>query len=213
MERRLDRLASLFKQLVRRPLSFLTAASAVALIIIPLYQRLKGNVFLETLNWVDATTISMVGVLLLGGVISRRYDSDLQAVSIALIGALSFVYTFEALFKLSFFAFPWRMPPAELRDFVIQVGTALTGLAGFAFGKFRLSRVSWALVGILALGWIGWLLVGFPQVTTGKDFYTPVVYVQWTPDTIYALNRMMKTLMFLIFLSFYNFRQSAGYTE
>jgi hypothetical protein len=178
------------------------------MILVPLYQRIIGKVYLEELNYVDGTTLIMVGILLLRGVISRRHDTDLQAFSIALVGALSFVFTFEALFKLSFYVFPWRMSPAELREFVIQVGIALTALTGFAFAKFRLSKFSWIFTVIFVAGWAIWLLVGFPQLDNGENFYPPVVEVELTWDMIYLLNRALKIVLFLVFFSLYGNRHS-----
>jgi hypothetical protein len=193
----------------RRPLSALTVVLAVALIAISLYQRSIGNIYLEPLNYVDGTTLVMVGTLLLRGVLSRRFDRDLQAVSIALIGALSFVFTYEALFKLSFYTFPWRMPPAELREFLIQVGIGLTALAGFAFDKFEFSTPSRICAGIFVIGWVAWLLVGFPQLTDGKNFYPAVVNVPFTWDMIYALNRATKIALSLVYFFFYSYRRPA----
>jgi hypothetical protein len=90
-------------RLVRRPLSSVTALLAALLILYSLYQLHLGNTYLETFNWIDGTTFIMIGVLLLRGIICLWRDSDLQAVSIALIGALSFVCAYEAIYKLSFF--------------------------------------------------------------------------------------------------------------
>jgi hypothetical protein len=172
----------------------------------PLYQRSIGNIFLEPLNYIDGSTLVMVGVLLLCGIVSLRRDTDLQAISIALIGALSFVFAFEAIFKLSYYTFPWRMPPPELREFVIQVGIALTVLIGFAFNRFRVSTLSWIFAGIFAVSWIIWLLLGFPQLSNGEPFYPPVVNVHLTWNTIYALNRVTKILLCLVYVFFYNKR-------
>ncbi len=199
----------LLVHLVLRPLSSITALIAAIMILFPLYQRSIGNVYLESLNWVDGTTLIMVGVLLLRGVISLRPDTDLQAVAIALIGALSFVFAYEAIYKLSFFILPWRMPPPELRDFVIQAAIALTALAGFAFGKFRLSLLSWIIAGIFATGWVIWLLVGFPQLNTVGTIYAPIVNVHLTQDRIYLLNRATKIVLCLLFYSFYHKQRRA----
>ena len=192
-----------FEKLLRRPLSCLTGAFAALLILVPLYQRTIGNIYLEELNYVDGTTLIMVGILLLRGIFSRTYDTDLQAFSIALISALSFVFTFEAIYKLSFYAFPWWMPPGELREFVIQVGIALTALTGFAFGKFRITKLSWIFGVIFVAGWVLWLLVGFPQLDNGENIYQSVVDVEFTWDLIYVLNRALKIVLFLFFYSFY----------
>jgi hypothetical protein len=197
------RSVKLLSRLIRKPLSSLTAVLAAILIAVPLYQRSVGNIYLEPLNYVDGTTLIMVGILLLRGIASRRLDTDLQVVSIALIGALSFVFSYEALFKLSFYAFPWRMSPPELREFVIQVGIALTALVGFAFDKFKLSTPSRIFAGIFVIGWIIWLLVGFPQLDSGKDFYLPIVSIPFTWDMIYALNRATKIALCLVYYFFY----------
>jgi hypothetical protein len=190
----------------RRPLSALTVVLAMGLIVVPLYERSRGNVFLESLNYIDATTLIMIGILLLRGVANLRSDTDLQAVAIALIGALSFVFTFEAIFKLAFYTFPWRMSPPELREFVIQVGIALTALTGFAFGKFRVSTTSWIFIVLFAVSWIVWLLIGFPQLNTGENFFTPVINIHLTWDMIYILNRAIKFALCLAFFFFYSRR-------
>lgn len=108
---------------IQRPLCTLMAVGTGGAIVYSLSARLAGIRYLKQLNYIDSTTITMVGVLLLRGLWHLRNDSDGQAVSIALIGALSLVFCFGALFKLSFYAFPWRMSPPELREFVIQVGS------------------------------------------------------------------------------------------
>lgn len=200
-------LASICAKLLSRPLSFLSGAFAALLILVPLYQRTIGNVYLEELNYVDGTTLIMVGILLLRGIVSRHQDTDLQAFSIALIGAISFVFTFEAIYKLSFYALPWRMSPVELREFVIQVGIALTALTGFAFAKFRMTKFSWIFTVIFATGWAIWLLVGFPQLNNGENFYQPVVDVELTWDMIYVLNRALKIVLFLVFYSIYGYKR------
>jgi len=173
------------------------------MIIYSLYKRIAGTLYLEQLNYLDITTITMVGVLLLRGVVRLRHDSDGQAASIALIGALSFVFCFEALYKLSFFVFPWRMPPPELREFIIQVGIALTALAGFAFRKFRFSPASLVFVVIFVLCWVIWLVLGFPQLGNGKDIYPPHVNISLTLPMIYVLNRITKIALCLVYYCLY----------
>lgn len=187
----------------QRPLSTLTGVLAGAMIVYSLTQWLTGNLYLEQLNYIDITTLTMIGILLLRGVLRLRRDPDGQATSIALIGALSFVFCFEALYKLSFFWFPWNMPPAELREFIIQVGIALTALAGFAFNKFRFSPASLAAAIGFGLCWAAWLLVGFPQLADGKAFYPPLVNVPLTLPMIYYLNRITKAALCLVYFCLY----------
>lgn len=190
--------------LIQKPLSLLAVLLAGIMIIVPLYQRIIGIVYLEQLNWVDGTTIIMVGILLVRGIVLRwESDTDLQAVSIALIGALSFVFTYEVLYKISFYTFPWRMPGAELREFVIQVGIALTALVGFAFGKFSMSKLSKVFTSVFIASWIIWLLVGFPQLESGKNFYPVIINVPMTLDMIYLLGRATKIALCLVYIFLY----------
>jgi hypothetical protein len=95
------------------------------------------------------------------------------------------------------------MSPAELREFTIQVGIALTALAGFAFGKFRFSTASLVFAIVFALCWAIWLAVGFPQLTTGHAFYTPLINVSLTWPMIYILNRITKLALCLVYYCLY----------
>jgi hypothetical protein len=190
--------------IIKRPFSFVTCLLAGLVIIIALYLRLLGDMYLEQLNWIDTFTPVMIAILLLRAVYTMRDDTDLQAVSMALIGALSFVFIYEAIYKLSFYGLPWLMPPSELRDFMIQGGTALTALAGFAFGKFKLSRPSMVFLGLFVLLYIFWLLVGFPQVENGRNALYAVINIPFTWNMIYVVNRGTKVLMFLAYFFFYS---------
>jgi hypothetical protein len=205
------RLANIPGQLVRRPLSCISALIAVLVILYSLDQLYIGNTYVYAFNYIDGTTLIMLGVLLVRGITSLWRDTDLQAVSIALIGALSFVFAYEAIYKLSFFILPWRMPPAEFREFVIQAATALTVMVGFAFGKFRVSRLSWIFAGIFVIGWIIWLAAGFPQIYTGANYFTPLINFRWTKDLIYGISRGTKISVFLVYYFFYN-RRTDGYS-
>ena len=190
--------------LIQKPLSLLTVLLAGFMIAVPLYRRINGIVYLEQLNWVDGTTIIMVGILLVRGVVfCWESDTDLQAVSIALIGTLSFIFTYEALYKLSFHTFPWRMPGTEFREFVIQIGIALTVLVGFAYDKFSVSRLSKVFISIFVASWIVWLLVGFPQLESGKNFYPGIINFPMTPDMIYLLGRAPKVALCLVYIFLY----------
>jgi hypothetical protein len=190
-------------QLFDKPVSYLTATVAGMVIAIGVQQRIVGNAYLEQLNWIDNTTLIMVGILLLRGVVSRRQDTDLQTAAIALIGVLSFVFSYEAIYKLSFYAVPWRMPPGELREFIIQVAIALTALAGFGFDKFRLSILSRIFAGVFIAGWIVWLLIGFPQLD-GNSYYPAIINVPHSSDMVYALNRATKVALCLVYYFLYS---------
>ena len=168
-----------------------------------MYQRAFGNIYIESLNYVEGTTLIMVGILLLRAVMKLKNDSDLQTVSMALIGALSFLFTFEAIYKWSFFFYPWQMPAEDIREFVLQVAIGLVGIAGFAAGKFRFNRASKIALIAFVIGWIFWLLIGFPQVWDGKNIHTAVLNIPFTKDMIYSLNRVTKMSLFLVYYFIY----------
>jgi hypothetical protein len=156
------------------------------------------------LDDMDTFTPVMISILILRGLYAMRNDTDLQAVSMALISALSFIFIYEAIYKISFYKPPRPMPPAELREFLIQCGIALTAVAGFAFGKFHISKWSLAFLTAFVLLYAFWILVGYPQVNTNANVYWVVLPVKLSWDTIYAVNRGTKVLMFLTYLFFYS---------
>ncbi len=188
---------------IKRPFSLATGILAVIVIIAAVAWRFMGHVYLGALNDLDTFTPVMIGILLLRGIFSLRHDTDLQAVSMSLIGALSFVFIYEAIYKYSFYLLPWRMPPAELRDFTIQVGITLTALGGFAYGKFRLSRPSKIFLVLFVLLYAFWMLSGFPQVDHGEHVWPAFIPIAYTWNLIYAVNRGTKVLMFLAYFFFY----------
>lgn len=177
---------------------------AAVLLFLLVIEWLKGNIFVESINYIDATTLMMVGVLLVRGVVKQRNDTDLQAVSIGLIAALSFVFAFEAFYKLSFYVLPIFMPADELREFTIQLGTALTGLAGFAFGKFVFSKKSKLFLTLFLFEWAFWLSIGFPQLFTTQLFYPVIISLHLEWGTIYFLNRAAKFTLFLVYYNFFD---------
>ena len=188
---------------VRRPLSFAISAAAGIVILVSLYLRFSGHMLLPQLDDMDAFTPVMISILILRGLYAMRNDTDLQAVSIALIGALSFIFIYEAIYKLSFYLVR-PMPAAELRDFLIQLGTALTAAAGFAFGKFHFSRLSRIFAIAFVLLYAFWMLIGYPQVNTSANVYWTILPVRYTWDMIYIINRGTKVLMFFTYLFFYS---------
>lgn len=187
-----------------RPLSGTAVVLSVGLVIFPVYERLRGNIFIESLNYIDGTTLMMAGALLLRGIYCRRIDTDLQAVSIALIGCLSFVFAFEALYKLSFYLLPPFMPADELREFVIQTGISVTALTGFAFGRFVFSSKSKIFLSLFLVEWTFWLLVGFPQLFTDRLFYPAIIDMRLEWGMIYLLARIAKFTLFLVYFHFHH---------
>src|SRR5512142_238489 len=126
---------------VRRPLSFIVAAGAIVIIAaVVIYRLVAGYMLIPALDNMDTFTPAMISILMLRGLWSMRRDTDLQAVSMALIAALSFIFIYEAIYKISFYLPPYKMPPTDLREFLIQCGIALTVVVGFAYGKFHFSR-------------------------------------------------------------------------
>jgi hypothetical protein len=195
------------KSITRKPFSILAGLAALLVILLPLRQIINGNAYYQPLNNIDGTTLIMIGILLLRGISAGWRDTDLQAVSIAMIGALSFVFTFEAIYKWSFYLLPWKIPPAELRELVIQLGISATVLAGFAFGRLRWNRFSLIAAAIFAAGWIFWLLIGYPQIFSDRTMFPAVLNITLSHDWIYALNRFEKIVLFLVFFSFYPLRK------
>jgi hypothetical protein len=197
-------LKHLYQQWSRRPLSVLAAVAGLGLIIYPLYQVAAGVTYFEALNYIDNTTLIMIGILILRSVLTCRFDTDLQAVCLALIGAMSFVYTFEAVYKLTFYWNLWKIPPLELRGLVIQMGIAAMVLTGFAFGKFNWSASTWIFAGIFILGWVFWVLIGYPQIFNNQPQFYQVLKINLPLSYVYILNRGLKFVLFLIFYSFYS---------
>jgi hypothetical protein len=190
---------------VRRPLSFLVAAGAIVIIAVVLVYRLvEGNMLIAALNNMDTFTPAMISILMLRGLWAMRRDTDLQAVSMALVEALSFIFIYEAIYKISFYLPPYKMPPAELRDFLIQCGIALTVVVGFAYGKFHFSKWSRIFAVAFVLLYAFWMLSGYPQVNTNANVYWKFLPVHWTWDLNYLVNRGTKVLMFFTYLFFYS---------
>ena len=189
--------------IVRRPLSFAIALVAVAVIVAALILRIEGNVLIHGLNDMDTFTPVMISILMLRGLFAMRDDTDLQAVSLALISALSFIFVYEAIYKISFYL-DKPMPPAELREFLIQCGIAGTAIAGFAFGKFHFSRWSRIFAAAFVLLYAFWMLSGYPQVNTSANVYWMIIPVKYSWNMIYLVNRGTKVLTFLTYLFFYS---------
>ncbi len=202
------RLTSNFPALaIRRPLSFAIGAMAIIVIVFVLVYRLvEGNMLIAALNDMDAFTPAMISILMLTGLYAMRRDTDLQAVSMALINALSFIFIYEAIYKISFYLpIPpfYHMPAADLRDFLIQSGIALTAVVGFAYDRFHFSNWSKLFAAAFVLLYAFWMLAGFPQVNTSADVYWRLIPVHFTWDMIYIVNRGTKVLMFLTYVFFY----------
>jgi hypothetical protein len=174
------------------------------LIIYEVIQIASGELYQETLNFVDGTTLIELGIMALVGVFALREQTDLKAVSLTLISGLSFIFAYEALYKWSFSLVPFRgtMPPSELRQLIIQLGTAATVLTGFADRLFTLKKWTFVWLALFVLLWIFWLLVGFP-VIKGELVHPQVIHIDFTRDMTYALNRATKALLFLVYLTFF----------
>jgi hypothetical protein len=117
---------------------------------------------------------------------------------------LSFIFTYEAIYKWSFYLAPFvmPMPPPELRAFAIQAGTALTVLTGFAVRDFTIKKWTLIWLGMFVILWVFWLLVGFPQIW-GESFFPQVIPINFTNDMTYILNRATKLAMFFAYLTIF----------
>ena len=190
-------------RLVKKPLSTLAALVALFTIVYPIYQWGTGSIYVEQLNYIDSTTLIMVGLLFLRGIKKLDQEQDLGTFSTTLLNVISFLFCYEAIYKLSFYIFPWKMPPEELREFTIQVGITLVVLAGFAYKKFKLSKTSIIFLSAFVLGWITWLSIGFPQLLDLQPYYKPLVEIPLTWQTIYIINRATKFALFLAYFFLY----------
>jgi hypothetical protein len=48
---------TLITQVIKRPLSLMSTILAMGIIVFPLYQRSRGNYYLESINYIDGTTL------------------------------------------------------------------------------------------------------------------------------------------------------------
>jgi hypothetical protein len=193
-----------FGWIYTRPLSLLTVALAILIILYEVIQISSGNLYQEPLNDIDGTTLIMLGIIMLWGVSALRNQTDLHAVSFTLVNALSFIFAYEAIYKWSFYLAPFvmPMPPPELRAFAIQASTALTVLTGFAVRDFTLKKWTLIWLGVFVILWVFWLLVGFPQIT-GESFFPTVIPINFTREMTYILNRTTKLVMFFAYLTLF----------
>ena len=192
----------MIQPVLRRPLSLMAGVSALLLILNQVIQIAAGHLYRVAL--VDGTTLIELGILVLLGIYTLRDQTDLQAVSFTLVAGLSFIFIYEAIYKWSFYMAPFRaqMPPAELRELIIQAGIAATILTGFADGLFRLKKWTFVWLGIFVVLWTFWLLIGFPQIS-GGTFAPQVIDIDLTYDMNYVLNRTTKLAMFLAYVSLF----------
>lgn len=183
----------------------MAALFALFVIVIEVVQIASGELYQEMLNGMDGTTLIELGILTLLGVYTLRDRSDLHAVSFTLVAGLSFIFIYEAIYKWSFYLAPFvkPMPPAEIREFIIQSGIALTILTGFAVRDFRLSRWTFLWLGIFVMLYAIWLLVGFPQIVGDELYFNQVLPIDLTYEMIYVLNRSTKFVMYLAYLTLF----------
>jgi hypothetical protein len=197
-------MVSKFQFIITRSLSTLAILSGLFIIIYAIVQIFSGNLYVDALNDMDATTLVALGILIMLGVFSLRDQTDLHAVSFTLVNGLSFIFIYEAIYKWSFYLAPFikPMPPAEIREFIIQAGIALTVLTGFAVRDFTLKKWTFIWLGIFVALWIFWLLVGFPQIWR-ESFFPQVILINFTPAMTYLLNRATKLAMFFAYLTLF----------
>ncbi len=193
-----------YRDILKRPLSLIAAILALVLIVYELTQIVGGHLYQKSLDKMDATTLVELGILTLLGVFTLRDKTDLQAVSFTLVAGLSFIFIYEAIYKWSFYLIPFRahiqMPPAELREFIIDVGIAATVLTGFSSHLFTLKKWTFLFLGIFVALYAFWMLVGFPQITN-QSYYPQIIHINFDHWTTYAVNRGTKFFMYLAYLT------------
>ena len=189
--------------LAQKPISLLATLVALGLLLLVIIKIGRGNIYYDRLDYIDVTTLAMVALLLLRAVTKLYSASDLETISIALVSSLSFLYSYEAIYKWSFYLLPWKMPPAELRAFLLQVGVGLILLTGFAQGVFKLRRSNLMILAVFMATWLFWLAAGFPQLWDGKLVHDAVIDFPMTRNMIYGLNRATKLIWFMFYYCLY----------
>ncbi len=194
------------RAVLKRPLSLIAAVVALLLIVYEVLQIAGGHLYQKALDMMDATTLVELGILTLLGVSALREQTDLQAVSFTLVAGLSFIFIYEAIYKWSFYLVPFRahirMPPAELREFVIYIGIAATISTGFSSQLFTLKKWTFVFLGIFIALYAFWMLAGFPQITN-QSFYPQIIHIDFTHWMSYAVNRGTKFCMYLAYLTLF----------
>ncbi len=204
----------MISNLYRKPLSFSTLIIATIGSLYSIYSILTNNWYIETFNWVDTTTIFMVSVLLLRGIFILKENADLKIFSLSLINALSFIFCFEAIYKFLFFG--WVIYPAELRELLLQIATALTVLVGFAYTDFRLTTLNKSFLSLFVVTMVIWVSLGYPQLfEVGiEEFYIfgykieeypQLIPIDVSQNMVYLINRLAKVFLFLGY--FYLFKR------
>ena len=190
--------------IITRPLSTLAILAGIFVIVYAIVQILTENLYVDALNFIDGTTLIELGILAILGVYSLRDQTDLHAVSFTLVAGLSFIFIYEAIYKWSFYLAPFGkpMPPAEVREFIVQSGIALTALTGFAVRDFTFKKWTFIWLAIFIALWIFWLLIGYPQIT-GEIIFSRIMPIDLTHDMNYVLNRSTKLMMYLAYLTLF----------
>jgi hypothetical protein len=193
----------LFFRFMEKPSVLLLTLVALGILTIAGITLGLGELYVARLEDVDATTLVMVSLLLLRAVWKLPTATNMETISIALVSCLSFLFSYEAIYKWSFYLLPWRMPPSELREFLLQAAVGLVILAGFALQLFKLKRIHLPLLGLFLVTWLFWLAVGFPQLWDGQNFYPALLDLPLSWAMIYAVNRATKFIWFLLYFSIY----------
>jgi hypothetical protein len=185
-----------------RPLSMTGSACAIVVTVVVIGQVLQGELYIRGLNYPDATTLLMLCGVLTAGLIALRRCSDLQAVALSWVIAVSCLYAYEAIYKWSFYLAPFGrgMPPPELRELILQLAVAATLVMGFAHQHLMATMRTWIWLTIFGALWTLWLLVGFPQLD-GRVVHLQVL--PWTVDRhqVYLINRCSKLALFITYLT------------
>ena len=183
-----------------RPLSMTGSVCAVVVTVVVIGQVMQGELYIRELNSPDATTLLMLCGVLTAGLIALRCCSDLQAVALSWVIAVSCLYAYEAIYKWSFYLAPLgrEMPPPELRELILQLAVAATLVTGFAHQHLMARMRTWIWLTIFGVLWILWLLVGFPQLD-GRVVHVQVLPWHVDRDQVYLINRCSKLALFITY--------------
>jgi hypothetical protein len=183
-----------------RPLSMTGSACAVVVAVVVIGQVMQGELYIRELNYPDATTLLMLCGVLTAGLIALRRCSDLQAVALSWVIAVSCLYAYEAIYKWSFYLAPLGagMPPPELRELILELAVAATLVTGFAHRHLMARMRTWIWLTIFVALWTLWLLVGFPQLD-GRVVYVQVLPWHLDRHQVFLINRCSKLALFITY--------------
>ena len=159
-----------------------------------------GSVYVKALDGLDGTTMAMIGLLLINGIWSFRRLPDVVSFGTTVVICLSFIYTFEGIYKCLFFG--WLNDPEELREMLLQIAMASAVVLPIGNKNLKLTRTVWAFFALYVVFMFIWWITGYPQIF--EDEENRVIFwgserIIVSVDQVYYWNRLTKLWLFLAF--------------